>query len=392
MINFSREKLVRSEIFYKYIFGGILSNDEGIDAESLTNLSLGVLEKICMNRNSYLSSIILNTLKNDLVIKDNRLEQNLFGCTFQNPIGLAAGFDKNGVAAAIWDKFGFGFAELGTITWHSQKGNSKPRLFRLSKEQAALNRMGFNNKGANEIQRILHRQGLIKRGLMPVPIGLNFGKSKIVELSEAKNDYALSINLLGRLADYAVINISSPNTPGLRELQSPIAIEKLFNTLKSISECPPLLIKIAPDLSNKEIDMICEIAISENIAGIIATNTSINRLGLDHRKIKGTGLTLKEESGGLSGSPLRARALYVMKRLHERTKNKVHLIGVGGIDSPSAAWERITAGASLVQIYTGWIFKGPILVPEIMKGIGKQLEIHGFKNISEAIGSQAPWK
>ena len=392
MLNYSKKKLISTKFIYKNIFAGILSEDKGLDAERLTNISLNILEITSKNKSLPGISFFLNQLSNDLIRKDIRLEQKLFGCHFCNPIGLAAGFDKNGVAAGIWHNFGFGFAELGTVTWHPQEGNPKPRLFRLAKEQAALNRMGFNNKGAVEMLNTLRQQGIYKRGSLPISIGLNFGKSKVVDLSQASKDYALSMELLGHLADYAVINVSSPNTPGLRTLQEPNELKNLINELSKIPNCPPLLIKIAPDLKDSELDMIADIACEKNLAGIIATNTSMSRLGLENRKLAETGNYLQEEAGGLSGAPLCLRSLEVIRHLNKKTKNKVHLIGVGGIDSPQAAWERISAGASLVQIYTGWIFKGPSLVPDIIEGISKQLDIHGFRNISEATGSEAPWK
>ena len=225
-----------------------------------------------------------------------------------------------------------------------------------------------------------------RRGIL----GINFGKSKIVSLADAPDDYALSLEKLACLADYAVINISSPNTPGLRELQETKNLSRLIDRLKNLKVCPPLLIKIAPDLTNSEIDKLAQLAIEKNLAGIIAVNTSINRLGLEKRILPQSGLPLQEESGGISGSPLRSRALEVIRRLHQNNMN-LPLIGVGGINSPEAAWERITAGAALVQIYTGWIFDGPSLIPKILEGLICQMERHGFRNISEAIGTEAPW-
>ena len=384
--------LLLIEKIYEILLREILSRDISIDAEKLSNLSLNILEYLAINRNLQPSSFLLKKLELGLKVEDKRLNQQIFNCYFPNPIGLAAGFDKNAIAAGIWDKFGFGFAELGTITWHPQEGNPKPRLFRLAKEQAALNRMGFNNLGANQIKKNLNKQGFRKEGCYPITIGLNFGKSKITNLNEAANDYALSIELLSSLADYAVINVSSPNTPGLRELQGRSELIKLIERILKIPGCPPLFIKIAPDLSELELDLISDVALEHNLAGIIAVNTSINRLGLEKRIILQTGLALEEEEGGLSGSPLCERALQVMRRLKVKSKNQLHLIGVGGINSPQSAWERITAGASLIQIYTGWIFQGPTLVPRILDGLVRQIEKHGFKDISEAIGSEAPWK
>ena len=327
----------------------------------------------------------------DLQRNYSNLNQNVFGTNFKNPLGLAAGFDKNGVGAGLWNYFGFGFAELGTITWHAQKGNPKPRLFRIAKEKAALNRMGFNNEGAEKFLKTVEKQQIPEQRHRPCVLGINLGKSKITPIDEAHKDYSLSLKLLAPFADYVVINVSSPNTPGLRSLQGTERIKKIINTLKDLSNLPPLLIKIAPDLTNEEIDEIARVAMEDGIDGIVAINTSLNRFNLKNLKIK-TGLTLGEESGGLSGLPLQARGLEVIRRLKKSTNGDLPLIGVGGISTPRSAWERISAGASLIQIYTGWIFEGPSLVPNILDGLIMQMEKHGFKNIKEAIGSEEPWK
>ena len=237
----------------------------------------------------------------------------------------------------------------------------------------------------------MKKQKLPGPGNRPCVLGINLGKSKITPLDEAYKDYALSLGLLAPFADYAVINVSSPNTPGLRSLQGTKQIKKLIRTLKDLANCPPLLIKISPDLSNESIDEIARVAMENGIDGIIAINTSLNRFHLNNLKIK-TGNTLEKELGGLSGLPLQERGLEVIKKLRLSTNNDLPLIGVGGINSARSAWERIVAGASLIQIYTGWIFTGPTLVPEILDGLTLQMEKHGFKNIKEAIGSEEPWK
>jgi dihydroorotate dehydrogenase len=305
---------------------------------------------------------------------------------------LAAGFDKNGVAAGIWHLFGFGFAELGTITWHAQPGNPRPRLFRLAAERAALNRMGFNNQGAQACRRLLERQVLPPPGQRPAVLGINLGKSKITSLEQAPDDYASSLELLAPLADYAVINVSSPNTPGLRDLQDESQLRRLVERLRRLPACPPLLVKIAPDLEDDAIDAIARLAYQEGLAGVIAVNTSLNRLGLEQRRLSQTGRTLAEEAGGLSGAPLRQRALEVLRRLRATAGPALPLIGVGGIDSAEAAWERIAAGASLVQLYTGWIYGGPGLVPQVLAGLSAQLDRHGLPHIGEAVGSGLPWR
>ena len=376
---------------YNILLGQLLSQDEGVDAEILSNSALNAIKFASLNRNFPIISNILSKASGDFQRNNTSLNQMIFGSCFKNPLGLAAGFDKNGVGAGLWNYFGFGFAELGTVTWHAQKGNPKPRLFRIAKEKAALNRMGFNNEGAEKFFQTLEKQKIPTPGHRPCVLGINLGKSKITPLDEAHKDYALSLELLAPLSDYAVINVSSPNTPGLRSLQGTEQIKKLIITLKSLSNCPPLLVKIAPDLSNEAIDELARVAKENGIDGIIAINTSLNRFHLKNLKIK-TGNTLEKESGGLSGLPLQQRGLEVISRLRKSTNNDLPLIGVGGISSAKSAWERIAAGASLIQIYTGWIFEGPNLVPEILDGLILQMEKHGFRNIKEAIGSEIPWK
>ena len=376
---------------YKQLLDPLLAKDDGIDAEQLTHCVLNILGQISLHRTWPGIQYLLKNVAMDLQLRDNRLEQNLFGCQFKNPIGLAAGLDKNGVAAGIWDIFGFGFAELGTVTMHAQEGNQRPRLFRLAAEQAALNRMGFNNNGATIMKKTLEKQNLLKPGERPTIIGLNLGKSKKTPLEEAPKDYAFSLTALSHLADYAVINVSSPNTPGLRDLQNSKQLNELVTHLQKLERCPPLLVKIAPDLTNEEIDRLGIFAKEKQLAGLIAVNTSLNRLGLEKRVLLQSGLPLEKEAGGLSGTPLRKRGVEVIRRLRNAVGPDLPLIGVGGIDSPQAAWERIGAGASLIQLYTGWIFKGPDLVPRILEALLSQVDRHGFKNISEAIGTDAPW-
>jgi len=376
---------------YKNLMTPILKKDTGIDAEYLTNLSLSLLSFSSRKHHWPVVSSLLKNLNEEFSVFDKRLSQNICGIEFCNPIGLAAGFDKNGNAANIWRDFGFGFAELGTVTKFAQNGNPKPRLFRLAKEEAALNRMGFNNNGAESLVKNFIEQGIdFKQNRENICLGINFGKSKITEISQAKDDYLTSLKLLIPYCDYAAINVSSPNTEGLRKLQDPSLLKELLKEIKCLPNCPPLFVKIAPDLSLEDIEDICQLIIEENIDGIIATNTSIDRLGLENRKIEQTGLFLSEESGGLSGRPLQKKANKIIKHIHKIDK-KIILIGVGGIDSPESAWERICSGASLIQLYTGWIYKGPQLVPDILEGIIKQLNIHKLSNIKEAIGSDLRW-
>ena len=382
----------RTGALYRRFVGPLLLQDEGTDAEQLSRATLSVLAQASLRRHWPLVSGTLEGLAGELQRRDPRLQQTLFGCRFANPLGLAAGFDKNGVAAGLWDRFGFGFAELGTITWQAQPGNPRPRLFRLAAERAALNRMGFNNEGARGVKRILEQQLLPPPGQRPAVLGLNFGKSRLTSLDLAPDDYASSLELLAPLADYAVVNVSSPNTPGLRDLQEESLLRRLVERLRRLPACPPLLVKIAPDLEDDAIDAIARLAYEEGLAGIIAVNTSQDRLGLADRRLAATGRTLAEEAGGLSGRPLRGRALEVLRRLRATAGPALPLIGVGGIDSAPIAWERITAGASLVQVYTGWIYEGPELVPRILEGLIQQLDRHGLRTLAEAVGSGLPWR
>jgi len=377
--------------FYRRFVGPLLQQDAGADAERLSQLTLATLAQVSLRRDWPLVRDTLQGLAAELQCRDARLEQTLFGCRFSNPLGLAAGFDKNGVAAGVWDRFGFGFAELGTVTWQAQAGNPRPRLFRLAAERAALNRMGFNNDGAQAVRRTLERQALPPPGRRPAVLGLNIGKSRSASLELAPDDYASSLALLAPLADYAVINVSSPNTPGLRDLQEESQLRRLVERMRRLPACPPLLVKIAPDLEDDAIDAIARLAYEEGLAGVIAVNTSQHRLGLEQRRLPGSGLTLAEEAGGLSGRPLRPRALEVLRRLRATAGPALPLIGVGGIDSAEAAWERIAAGASLVQVYTGWIYEGPALVPQILRGLLRQLDQHGLRTIGEAVGCGRPW-
>ena len=376
---------------YRRFIRPLLDHDDGADAEQLSQISLTALAQASLRRRWPLVNNVLDGLGAELRLRDPRLEQSLFGCRFANPLGLAAGFDKNGVAAAIWHLFGFGSAEVGTVTWHAQPGNPRPRLFRLAPERAALNRMGFNNGGAAAMRRGLERQQLPPSGQRPAVLGINFGKSRITPLEQAPDEFAASLELLAPLADYAVINVSSPNTPGLRDLQEENQLRRLVERLRRLPACPPLLVKIAPDLEDDAIDAIARLAYEEGLAGVIAVNTSLDRLGLEQRRLPGTGTTLAQEAGGLSGRPLRPRALEVLRRLRATAGPALPLIGVGGIDDPVSAWERIAAGASLIQVYTGWIYEGPDLVPRILSGLGRQLDRHGLGSLSEAVGSGLPW-
>lgn len=317
------------------------------------------------------------------------LEQTLWGCRFANPVGLAAGFDKDGLAADIWSDFGFGFAELGTVTLHPQPGNPKPRLFRLPLDEAALNRMGFNNQGAEALAMRLMRSKDRRGTLLPAPfpIGINLGKSKITPLEEAATDYLESFRLLKDLGDYFVINVSSPNTPGLRSLQAAEQLEPILSALQQENQAhKPILVKIAPDLEWEAIATILDLIQTHPIAGIIATNTTIRRDHLKTQIIEATGKPVSEEAGGISGAPLRQRSTDVIRFIYEKTNGTLPIIGVGGIFTADDAWEKITAGASLIQVYTGWIYEGPAMVRRILKGLVQKLDEHELETIHQAVG------
>lgn len=315
-----------------------------------------------------------------------QLSQNLWGLQFDNPLGLAPGFDKDGVAATLWSDFGFGFAEVGTVTYHAQPGNSRPRLFRLPQDQAVINRMGFNNQGAAAMAATLTQLKRQAKGVS-APLGINLGKSKITPLETASQDYLESFRLLKELGDYFVVNVSSPNTPGLRSLQSREQLAPILDALQQDNQNQkPLLVKIAPDLAWADISDIVGLAQTYQLAGIIATNTTLSRAGLKTEAIHLTGNPPVEEAGGLSGAPLRQRSTEVIRFIYEQTQGTLPIIGVGGIFTAADAWEKITAGASLLQVYTGWVYEGPWMVRRILTGLTERLQAEGLDNISQVIG------
>jgi dihydroorotate dehydrogenase len=328
------------------------------------------------------SSLVNKVFQRSLCLSDPRLEQNLFGLHFPNPVGLAAGFDKDGVATPIWGSLGFGFAEVGTVTLHPQPGNPPPRLFRLPADAAALNRMGFNNLGATVMAaRLKNLQHLI-------PIGINLGKSKVTPLEDAAQDYLGSFRLLQDSGNYFVVNVSSPNTPGLRSLQDATMLNSILDALQQENKSQkPIFVKIAPDLEWEAIADIIALTKSYKLAGIIATNTTIRRDGLKTKVIVETGKSPQEEAGGISGVPVRDRSTEIIRYIYQQTQGQITIIGVGGIFSPEDAWEKITAGASLIQVYTGWIYEGPWMVKQILQGLLNKLEQHKLNSISEAVGA-----
>jgi dihydroorotate dehydrogenase len=315
-------------------------------------------------------------LRRRLAPHDPILTSTVFGVRFPGPLGLAAGFDKDGTGLNAWGALGFGFAEVGTVTAAPQPGNPVPRLFRLPADRALLNRMGFNNQGAGTLATRLTQH------VADIPIGVNIGKTKVAPPELAADDYRTSARLVGPLADFLVVNVSSPNTPGLRDLQ---AVESLRPILEAVSSetSTPVLVKIAPDLTDAEIDEIADLAVELGLAGIVATNTTVSREGLET-----PGLDMLGE-GGVSGPPLAERSLDVLRRLYARVGDKLVLISVGGIETTDDAWQRITAGASLVQGYTGFIYGGGLWARRIQDGIANRLHDGGFRSLAEAVGSAA---
>ena len=300
-------------------------------------------------------------------LNDSRLSRQVFGLDFKNPVGLAAGFDKDADLFNELASFGFGFIEIGTLTPKAQKGNRKPRLFRLPQDESLVNRMGFNNKG---VESALKR---LKNRNTDIIIGGNIGKNKDTPNDRAFEDYKYCFDSLFDYVDYFVVNVSSPNTPGLRELQDREPLTHLLQSLQQLNSSKtsrkPLLLKIAPDLTNHQLDDIIDIALTTQLDGLIATNTTINREGLKTPSSELDSIG----NGGLSGKALRKRSTEVIRYVSEKSNQQIPIIGVGGIHHPKDAIEKLSAGASLIQIYTGFVYEGPSVVKKINKGILNQL-------------------
>ena len=304
---------------------------------------------------------VKSIIKSIYQVNDSRLEREVFGLKFKNPVGLAAGLDKDAKIYNELDAFGFGFIEIGTITPKPQDGNPKKRLFRLKEDSGIINRMGFNNGGIDlAIERLKKNKGVL--------IGGNIGKNKVTPNEEAVNDYKICFDALYDYVDYFVVNVSSPNTPNLRALQDKEPLTELLSTLQAKNlqkpKAKPILLKIAPDLTNEQLLDIIDIVNETKIAGVIATNTTISREGLQSEN--------KVETGGLSGKPLAKRSTEVIRFLAEKSNKSFPIIGVGGIHSAEDALEKLDAGADLVQIYTGFIYEGPALIKSINQAILKR--------------------
>src|SRR5262245_35149234 len=322
--------------------------------------------------------LTLAPLAGALTVHGSRLRQKLLGLTFPNPVGLAAGFDKNAVALRALAALGFGFIEAGTVTYHAQAGNERPRLLRLPAERALVNRMGFNNDGAAVVARRLGRTGRLT-----VPLGVSLGKSRVTPLADATEDYLASLRLLEPFADYIAVNVSSPNTPGLRSLQQRSQVDALLGALLAEAaalaerrgDAPkPVLVKVAPDLADAALDELLEAALARGVSGVIAVNTTVQHTaGFE---------------GGLSGAPLRERALAIVRHIYQRTEGRLPIVGVGGIFSAADAYAMIRAGASLVQVYTGFIYEGPAIARRINDGLLQRMARAGVRSIAELRGTE----
>jgi dihydroorotate dehydrogenase len=320
-----------------------------------------------------------------LAPRHKELRTEAFGLRMHGPFGLAAGFDKNAVAIDGMSMLGFDHVEIGTVTGEAQPGNPKKRLFRLVKDRALINRMGFNNEGSLTVAARLASRTPVFRTV----VGVNIGKTKVVPEEEAIGDYVKSTERLAPYADYLVVNVSSPNTPGLRDLQ---AVDQLRPLLSAVREAAdrrvtsrrvPLLVKIAPDLADEDVDAVADLAVELGLDGIIATNTTIAREGLGLKSEP----RLVKETGGLSGAPLKARSLEVLRRLYARVGDRITLVSVGGIENAEDAWQRILAGATLVQGYSAFVYEGPFWGRAIHKGLAARLRTSPYATLADAVGA-----
>lgn len=325
--------------FYQSVLRPILFSGIKADPERLHHYLISSLGWMNQHPANPLAEGLRTQLNKTCTLDDNRLCQSLWGLSFANPMGLAAGFDKNGEAGGVWSSFGFGYAELGTVTQRAQPGNPKPRLFRLPRDRAAINRMGFNNRGANALANQLQKTRSLYSHL--IPLGVNLGKSKTTPLDSAAADYQASFRCLKALGDYFVVNVSSPNTPGLRSLQSADQLNSILAALQDDNQGEkPLLVKIAPDLDWEAIADIIALAQTHKLAGIIATNTTIQRDNLKTQVLYPTGNPVREEAGGLSGAPLRQRSTDIIRFIYRQTQGQMPIIGVGGLFTADDAWKK----------------------------------------------------
>jgi dihydroorotate dehydrogenase len=338
-----------------------------LDAERAHDLTIGALSHGLVQR--ALHATVGATAAGDV------LRQQVFGLAFDNPIGLAAGLDKQGVAVAAWAALGFGFAEIGTVTPRPQPGNPRPRLFRLPDDRALINRFGFNSLGAARVARNLSADRP-----PAMRVGVNLGRNKDTPNQAAVDDYVAAAEMLRPHAEYFAVNVSSPNTAGLRDLQESRALRQLLESVVAAARGVPVLVKVSPDLSAADLVHAVDAALEGGAAGVIATNTTLARNGLR------APAALAAEAGGLSGVPLCAAATDACRVLFRHLRGRAPIVGVGGIFTADDAYRRIRAGAALVQIYTGLIYEGPGLVTRLLDGVAQRLQRDGFSNVREAIG------
>jgi dihydroorotate dehydrogenase len=326
-----------------------------IDAERVHRLAMAGLRAY--------SGVCDVALDDDDVARALSLSRTVLGLTFRNPLGLAAGFDKDAEAVPAWQALGFGFVEVGTVTRHPQPGNDKPRLFRLPADRGLLNRLGFNNRGAEACAEALSTWR--SKGRVQVPVGVNLGKSKITPVEEAGLDYAFSFAAVADVADYVVVNVSSPNTPGLRDLQQVEALQKIIDAVARLNERRkqrrPLLVKLAPDLADDDAVAVARLCVREKVDGLIVSNTTIAREGLRS--------AVPDGPGGVSGAPLFDRSTALLKLLHDDVGDRVVFVGVGGVFDAASARAKLDAGAALVQSYTGFVYGGPGFARDVLRGL-----------------------
>lgn len=362
------------------------------DPESIHELTMGVLGWASRQRP------LLGAMGRCL--KPAELPAEVLGLRFPNPVGLAAGMDKLGEAVPAWAAMGFGFVELGAVTWQAQPGNPRPRVFRAVADQAIVNRMGFNNDGAEALAERLRRWRAAGRWPSH-PVGVNLGKSRVTPLASAAEDYALSFRALWEEADFFVVNVSSPNTPGLRQLQDRAALDEILAALQEVNAAmgrrpataaqptpsvpKPILVKVAPDLTFDALDEILTLAGPRQIAGLVATNTTLERPSQPPPQLA----AVYAQQGGLSGRPLRARSTDVIRHLYRQTRGRLPIMGVGGIFTAEDAWDKVTAGACLIQLYTGLVFEGPGSVKAVVDGLAQRLRAAGLAGLEQAVGLAA---
>jgi dihydroorotate dehydrogenase len=354
------------------------------DPETTSNQALAFLQALDSHPASPVTKLAKASFEQLFCRTDRRLEQSIFGLNFANPVGLAAGFDKNGVAAGMWQYLGFGFAELGTVTYHPRAGNDTPRLFRLDRDRAALNQMGLNNSGASAMAKKL-KSDCGKS--ISIPIGISLGNATEASSLDVAKDYLASFQMLNNLGDYFVLNVSCPNVSNSKSSQEISNLQSVFDIIQQDNQAQKaILLKVSPDLHLDILTRIIELAQDYKIAGIIATNTTKDKSNLSTQILAATGKQVVNAAGGISGKPLQKKSTEIIRFIYQQTEGKLPIIGVGGIFTAEDAWEKITAGASLIQVYTGWIYNGPWMVDRILTGLLAKLEVHGLTSISDAVG------